>query len=433
MKKLLLITAVLLISMCLSFGLFIYKTKIMAEKSNKYFKQAEIYYNEYKKSYEKNKELEIKAKEYYLQAAKLGNADAHFALAYKFILPKKESIYHYAEAAKKGNADALDYALEELLFRADSLKAADPQRALALYYQVKKINPNLELYDEEAKLQTLKMCAEPKGFDSDKFMKKYEVKDEDDNFPFYDVWELAEEASVGGRFGKPNPELVLNLVCRGSWVPAELESAVPWAYDNWKKGKIKKFNICSYVTSGAGMGYCASQDEENDKVQRKQKLNKIRNKLGKDSQLLLKESYAAASSFIHQKVISEEAHQGTSASATEISSETYQLNEYLDLTEKIIGGYKPTPKNNFDKADEALNITYKKLLNYLKNKPDYVPTPEGVKSAQIQWVPYRDASAKLFSSINPSTNEEFWKNWLTELREAQLQDILNYKAAVNLN
>ena len=424
MRKILIttISAILISFITLTFISF---GKVSKEnQANEYLKQAHNYYEEYKKDY-KNKDLEAKAKKYYQEAAKTGNADAHFALAYQFVLSDEESVYHLTEAAKKGHEKALDYALEKLLFRANSLKVADPQRALDLYYQAKKANPNLKLYDEESTVRTMKMCAEPKGFDAEEFMKKYDVKDEDDNFPFYDVWELAEEASIGGRFGEPNPELVLNLVCRGSWVPMELKGAAYRTYNNWKNGINEEFNICQHITSGAGMGYCASRSDIKDRVKREQKLNLLKNKVGKSKETLLNEAYESALTFINNKVDFEEAHGGTGRAAFEISSRMSQENKYLDLIEKIADGYIPEPKTSYKKTDEKLNKTYKEVLEYLKDKPSYMPSPNAIQKVQIKWIPYRDASAKLFASVNPSTNEELWKNWLTEIREKQLKDILN--------
>jgi hypothetical protein len=83
----------------------------------------------------------------------------------------------YFKAAEKGHAEALDCVLETLLFRANSLRLADPQKALALYYEAKKAKPGLSLYDEENMVKVMKMCAAPKGFDTEKFIKKYNVEE----------------------------------------------------------------------------------------------------------------------------------------------------------------------------------------------------------------------------------------------------------------
>ena len=199
----------------------------------------------------------LKAKELYLEAAKNGSAEAHFAIAYKYDVTREERIRHFSEAARKGHAEALEFALEELLFRANSLRIANPLKALNLYREAKRANPKLKLHNERSKLQIMKKCAEPKGFEVEEFLRKYNVKDEDGVPPYYDIWELAEEASKGGRFGKPDPELVFNLVMRGGSVPDEFESAVNEVYHNWKNGIVMQFCICDHVVSDVGIGYCS--------------------------------------------------------------------------------------------------------------------------------------------------------------------------------
>ena len=104
-----------------------------------------------------------------------------------------------------------------------------------------------------------------------------------------------------------------------------------------------------------------------------------------------------------------------------------QKNAYLDLVEKVQSGYKPSPKNSFVEADRKLNETYKKVMGDLKKRADdyNVPRVDDVRAVQRLWIPYRDASAKLFSTISPSVSEDIWKCWLTEVREKQLKDILS--------
>jgi hypothetical protein len=367
------------------------------------------------------------AKELYLKAAEKGSAEAHFALAYQYVLTPEERLYHYSEAAKKGHAEALGYALELLLFRANSLRLADPQKALDLYDEAKKANPDLALYDEENTAKVMKMCAEPKGFDAEQFMKKYGVEDDGEQYPDYQVWELAEEASRGGQFGKPDPELVLNLVCRGGAVPAEVMSAVEEVYANWKKGVVKEFNICDYVTSGSGQGYCASKADDKEEEERESKLNTLKEKLGGDAEQLLNRAYDSAVQFIELKASNEEGHGGTGRTAWIIESEIEQKNQYVELIEKIHAGFVPVPKNSAAKADQQLNETYQHVLHELQKKAaeeDYPVTPDNLRAVQRLWIPYRDASVELFVHMNPSIDKNIWKSWLTERRIQELKLIL---------
>ncbi|MFH1776309.1 MAG: lysozyme inhibitor LprI family protein [Candidatus Omnitrophota bacterium] len=385
---------------------------------NHYLEQAEHAYAS------GDKEL---AKDFYSKAADKGSPEAHFALAYKYHVTPEESVYHFTEAAKKGHEKALDYALDALLFRANSLKIADPQRALQVYKQAKKANPSLKLYDEEIKLKTIQMCVEPGKFDAEAFCKKYNLQPENDQ-TMYHVWQIAEEVSRGGRFGKPDSKLILHLVARGGWAPAELEYAVEEAYKNWKNGEAKEFNICDHITSGGGMGFCASRMNDEDKKDREAKLIALEEKLGEKSRPLLRNAYDLAVKFIEAKASNEEGHGGSGITAWILGSKIDQKNEYLKLMADIQEGFNPSPENGFDKADQLLNETYKKVIQDIKARSKdnyYLPSVDELREIQRLWIPYRDASVKLFVTLNPSIDEAVWKSWLTEVRKEQLKVILS--------
>jgi len=366
-----------------------------------------------------------------LKAAENGSAEAHFAIAYRYVVTHEESIYHFSEAAKKGHEEALGYALEKLLFRANSLKLADPNMALAIYYAAKKENPDLYLYDEKEKVRVMKMCVDPKGFDASSFLKKYEVLDEDGQYPFYDIWELAEEASRGGRFGKPDPELLLNLVIRGANVPAELESAVNEVYNNWKNNVIKEFNICNHITSGMGQGYCASRENDKEAIKRRAVLKEIKRKLGTDYIKLVDKSYKSAAKFIETKAIYEEGHGGSGRSAWIIGSKMAQKSNYLELIDNVLKGFIPENHNSYKESDLLLNKIYKKVIKKLKSKKEdeqYPFTYQDIRKVQRLWIPYRDLSSQLYNKISDSVEEEEWKTWLTNKRITELKTVLEWEA-----
>lgn len=364
------------------------------------------------------------AKGLYLEAANMGSAEAHFALAYKYSLTTEENLHHYIEAARMGHSEALGYALDLLLFEAGSLKTANPQKALALYYEAKKANPDLKLYDEEKKLKIMKMCVEPKGFDVEKFINKYGIEDDEDR---YGVWKLAEEASRGGRFGKPDPELVFNLVMRGGLVPAEFESAVEETYNNWKSGVVKPFNFCDYVTSGIGQALCASRENDDDEINRDSKLKELKTKLRGDARQLLDKAYAATAKFIEAKAEYEEGHGGTGRAAWVLESTMEQMNEYIDLIDKTIRGFKPSPVDSLEIVDQKLNNKYRQLMDSAKKVDTgqlyWFATADNIRSVQRLWINYRDASARLLSRIEPSVKENIWKSWFTERRIENLDSI----------
>ena len=372
-----------------------------------------------------------KAKECYLKAAELGSAEAHFAIAYKFVVTKAESILHFSEAAKLGHAEALQYALDALLFRANSLTLANPQKALDVYTAAKKKNPSIELVDEEDQLEVMKKCAEAGPFDAAGFIRTYHLQiDADFEERFYSVWELAEEASRGGRFGRPDPRLVFPLIARGGCVPTELILAVTDYYEAWKNGTAKEFNICGHVTSGLGQTYCSelARGEAEDAYQTE--LGAIIGAVDEKAKAFVEPASAAAAEFIVAKAEREEKHGGSGVGAWVNQSIIEQRAEFLSTVKKVGGGYRPPNVDDLAVSDRTLNETYRSVIEKLKATP-IVGTnligvdAEGVREVQRLWIPYRDRCAALFARLSPGTTEAFWKSWLTQTRTRDLKKIID--------
>jgi uncharacterized protein YecT (DUF1311 family) len=368
-----------------------------------------------------------KAKELYLKAAAMNNAEAHFDIAYKFIVTHEESVFHFSEAAKSGHKEALEYALDELFFRANSLTEANPEYAYEIYKAAKKINPTLEIYDEETKVLTLERCIEADPFDAKTFIKEYDIKDTELD-DAYGIWELAAEASRGVRFGTPNPKLVLQLVSRGGSVPAELESAVDVAYKNWKANTVFEFNVCDYVGSGFGLSYCSAKAEEEANKEYLGRLKKLSSQLKNGAGETLMNTFNVASRFIEEKAWHEELHGGSGYAAWTRESIMQQKKEYLDLIEKINSFYGRDSIIAIGDSDKMLNQIYQIVIDTLKNSPITSFNAEvkasGLRSVQRLWIKYRDSSALLFSQIDPSVSKQQWNNWLTAVRVKELREIL---------
>lgn len=388
-------------------------------------------YNEYllkaEKSY-KEGDLET-AKQMYLKAAELGSADAHFAIGYKFIVPKEEKIFHFSEAAKLGHAEALKYALDALLLRANSITDANPEKALEIYETAKKKNPSLTLYDEENIIITINKCAEAGSFDTYAFIEEYDLEEEviEANTPYH-IWKLAEEASIGGRFGDPDPTLTFQLICRGSWVPAELEIVVNEFYEYWKKNIVKEFDICNYVTSGDGINFCSLRDEEKAQMKLLSDLKNIINSVDENTQPLVEPAYHAAVRFIEEKAWKEEGHDGSGYITWTSNSIEEQKANYLNLIREIKLGTVPADVKNLKDSNKEMKLMYKSVLARLKDQPiqgmHFRIDQKSLKDVQKIWIPYRDKSALLFSHLSPEADMDFWESWLTQIRTSQLKKIL---------
>jgi uncharacterized protein YecT (DUF1311 family) len=402
------------------FVLFSLNTSVFCQTSQKYMEMAD-------KAFDTGEE--DKAKELYLKAAEMNNADAHFSIAYKFVVSKEERISHFSAAAKMGHAKALEQVFDALFFRANSLTAAKPELAIEIYNLAKSHNPSLTFFNEEDKVSTIKKCIEAGNFDAKTFIEKYGIEENELNEYDYRIWELAAEASRRGRFGSPNPKVVLQLVCRGGSVPMELGHAVEAAYINWKENKVFEFNVCDYVGSGSGLSYCSEKAEQEANKEYLLRINELSSKLKNNAGKLLMNSFSVVSRFIEEKAWKEELHGGSGYAAWTRDSIMQQKTDYLDLIEKINNDFRPDKLTQRNDSDRILNKTYQAVINRLKKKPittfNASIDEEGVRSVQRLWIQYRDTTAKLFAQIVPSINENIWKNWLTEIRTKELKQILN--------
>jgi uncharacterized protein YecT (DUF1311 family) len=367
------------------------------------------------------------SKALFQQAADLGSRDAHFALAYKFVLPDELSVFHYAAAAKQGHRKALEFALDALFFRAGDLRIGNPERALDVYRSALSADPKIRLPYKD--IDAIRKCIEPGTFDGPQFLKKHGLSDEHDNHQgIYFVWELAEEAARGGRFGKPNSKLALHLACRGGEVPFETSAAVNALHANWREGKSPSFNVCDYITSGMGGNYCAVRAREAENKKLDLKLLSIIDKIGPTAEGALRSAYEAATRFFEEKAANEEGHGGTGYLNWQINSVSDQENQFLALVEKVSKGFAPKVTLDFSTSDRHLNSTYRALLQQLNANRisgfNYTIDADGVRAVQRLWIPYRNAFARLLADISPTVPEQTWLTWLTEVRTEQLRQVI---------
>ncbi len=366
------------------------------------------------------------AKKYFEKAAALNNAEAHCFLANNYSPSDSLIAYHISQAAMFVDENTLFHLIH--LYTFYSSKTSNPEFALQLYNAAKEKHPEFSTLESSTTIQILKIYVETQPFSIDEFAKKYKIK-KDELIYAFSLQKLAEEASRGGRFGKPNLKIALQLILRDSFAPAELESAVLTVYEHYKKNEYYEFNICDHATSGYTSGFCSSWRAEQESKFRNEKIKTLQSQLKNNAGTLLKPAYNSASKFFKKKALNEEFHGGSGRASFVIDSETEQIENFLTLVEKVNNGTLTDFKNASNTADRLLNETYQKVIVRLKKSPISTPntyevTEEGVRSAQRLWISYRDASAALFFKIDPSISLENWKNWLTEIRTEELNKVL---------
>lgn len=361
------------------------------------------------------------AKVLFLEAAKNGNAEAHFYLGYAYVLDEEERTFRYEQAALGGHEQALPRYLEAVFLRSESIEKTDPIKALEVYRKAKKLNPNLSFYNEESIVELLNYAAELPPRTKDSFYQQYNIEKSSHS---YHVWELAEQASVKNEvFGEPDPELIFWLIVHGGSVPAEKGAAIEDFYRHWKNGKVVRFDICDYVTSGSGMGYCSSRAAKVAESKRAEALASFTQSIPTDKHALVNKAYKETEQFISLKARLEEMHGGSGRSAWVSGSIQSQKDDYLVFLKKVVDGFSGSVNTKFAETDRQLNKTYKQVMAMLKKAPSYpeIPAPEELRKVQRQWIKYRDANTKLLSTL--SNDETDWSNWLTNERVKQLRDL----------
>lgn len=375
--------------------------------------------------YDSNKTEE--ARQWYEMAAEKGSADANFYLAYRYVNSNEKTKNYYAKAALLGHPEALHYALEYMFFGASDLVDVNPTEALDLYRRVKASHPGMTIYNEEATVKTLEIAASLPYFDAEEFIRKYNLKADEDYGAAYYIWELAAAASRGERFENPSSELVMQLIVRGGSAPAEVQLAIQDYYLRMNNSDgLVEFNVCDYITSGFGMGYCASKNEAEEQKRSLEKIEELKDSFGLKN-ALLDTAYISAMRFIYSKVWNEEGHDGSGIVAWALSSLSEQRKSYLAFLSDINSGIIPVVSGSLVDNDSLLNIIYKELYRSLEKDPingmRYTIDAAGFKETQRLWLKYRDTNTELLMAVSTYKDEDFWNNYFTIQRLEQFEQL----------
>ena len=375
------------------------------------------------------------AKALYEKAALRNSAEAHYQLAYKYILSDDERLYHLLEATKGGLEQATFDLFQEVFHHVDDFDSVS-RLALKAYETGKARNPALNFVFMDENVATLKHCIDAGSQEMDLFLKKHGIALDSVSYTRpYGFWWLASEISRG-QYGKPDPLLILQLACRDGFASAEKVGAVKAAYESYKAGRVLKFDPCDYVSSGYGQGFCAQwRSEEADKVFKK-RIEALKKHLNSRAGQLLQDAYDKAVAFIEAKANREEGSGGTGRAAWVAISAMEQKSAWLDMIERIDSGKVPQSWSPDTTADRKLNATYRELIQRLKKYPIAEWNTPGVNDTDIVrveqlWIPYRDAYVRLCAAIKPAIEEGKWKDWITTERTEQLKRVIEMSKSMN--
>lgn len=158
--------------------------------------------------------------------------------------------------AEAGNSEALK---ARMSFRA---KPLSPRTSFSLH-QTAVRNGAMPYWDNDI-LSAIEQCLSVLPFDFEYFAAYHEL----DQGAFN--WELAEQAANTSRFGSPDTELALQLICSGlpdyGFSQRAFEMAVAALYSGIQTGTSGGFDICNFVTGRPGEAFCAERERAEEEA-----------------------------------------------------------------------------------------------------------------------------------------------------------------------
>jgi uncharacterized protein YecT (DUF1311 family) len=281
----------------------------------------------------------------------------------------------------------------------------------------------------------LEMAATCPPFDVDAFLKKNGLGRADIEKSPYVFWELAEEASRGGRFGPPDAALAFALVLRGGGCVAERAEAIKLAHSLWKNGTGEPFRMASCLSSLVGSAYLAGRSArmtEPEPLTAAALLESLGT--GASNRKFFEKALTSATQLFEMEAGNFSGNRGffeTEANRTQFLR--FREQAFLRKVSNCLKGELPANVASLESSDAALGFMYTQAMRWLAfecrqfsssdpAKPDtfQFDGPEDLRAVQRMWIKYRDRAAELFAKLNPSQSENFWKSWLTGLRTAEL-------------
>ena len=375
------------------------------------------------------------AKDILLKLSKQGDFNADFELFYRYINTPEDSYKYLRNAAINGHKEAMKYFLEETIYRAETFNNSRPKEALKVYkaYLKKSGKEN----DEQSKklLDFLTKCAEVPKLNAKKFCKKYNLlyKDEDIKREAYYIWQLAEEASrEDGRFGKPDPTLILQLIICGGIVPAETYFAINEFYEYYKKGEVHEFKIENFVTSGFGINFCSVREQKKINNSLDEKVNTLKRSIKIDNQESFDKAINSSRVFIDTKIWNEECHDGSGYITWALASSNKQKNELLEYIEQLFANSTPASNNkNISELTFELNqlIEKRNALTPSENGsliqgPKFSVSLDDMKKVDSLWQTYKDNMIEFIKQQFGSKASEEMNKWILQKRIEDLQAVL---------
>jgi hypothetical protein len=285
------------------------------------------------------------------------------------------------------------------------------------------------------KWECMQIALECGDLDLNAFLLEHHLQAEDLRSSPYAIWELAQEASRGGRFGGPNPKLALQLVVRGGGNLEEREAAIRQCHAILKGVRSEPFQLDNCIRSRVGKAYLLSRPAP-------QRINAANGAAALSANLetsALRASFAEAFESA-QKFFGEESQHYSGClgfftwESNRLAYQHSRLHEFLDDMHAIVSGNLPYISAGDGDSATSLEELTKELHLFMRGPLDevigegqdpaledsfYFAKGEGTELHQ-KWKKHQEAVAKFLYAVKPQRTKEEWRRWMNEQRTAFL-------------
>lgn len=366
-----------------------------------------------------------RASELYAKADPSGSCPGDLLAIYQATHGGAEELYNQMQACRRGDMSALASTLGTVFFeRKDG--SGSPALAYDLYRAAKMANPTGTFQGEQEASELLKMATAAGRMDLEAILKAHGISWDRAAEPYF-LWELAEEASAGGRFGGSDAGLVLQLISKGSALPEERAAAIRWAYSNWTSNLPGHFNTDDHTSfrggkfhlySAAGLPESWREDHKARCVSLLEQAKQRQIELLGESTLNAAYKLAALKS---KNLYLPQEENGALSTAVFFHS---QFEQSLRLVEAVFSGVKPKPSktegNPMDSFKKWRAAAPLKVPAHLEKggqkKPDGVclafSDPEELRKVLFNCEAFLEQCAALFHKVSSDVALETWQSFL---------------------
>jgi hypothetical protein len=283
--------------------------------------------------------------------------------------------------------------------------------------------------------ELMRITLESGDLDLNAFLLQHHLKPDDLRVSPYAIWELAQEASRGGRFGGPNPKLALQLVVRGGGNIEEREAAIKQCHAILNGLRTEPFQLQECIRSRVGKAYLLSRAAP-------QRINAANSAASLSANLetsALRASFAKAFESA-QKFFGEESQHYSGCrgfftwESNRLAYQHSRLRQFVEEMHSIASGKLPDMSAGDNDSETTLEALTKELHVFMRGPLDevigegqdpaledsfYFAEGEGAELHQ-KWEEHQEAVTNFLCAVKPERSKQEWKRWMNEDRTAFL-------------